>query len=70
MAGSLSDIINWVDSNGVPKSVDRLNLALGMLCVKERIIFKKVEPSTQASPKLMEAARAAAQKIVGQACPV
>lgn len=68
METTLFDIIQWVEHNGPPKSVARMSLALGLHCVKERVVFGKVDASTEVSELLLGAAMQAATKIVGQPC--
>jgi len=64
---NLFSIIKWVEEHGPPKSVQRMNLALGLHCVKERVVFSKVDATTEVSAALIEAAEKAAAKIVGKA---
>lgn len=68
MSGELHKILQWVEANGEVRALSRLRIKLMPLTMKEKICLDDVGPTTEVSSAYLDAARAAAEEIVGVPC--
>ena len=67
--GALHRIIQWVESDGPAKSVDRLRIKILPVLLGENLSMSSIDAGTDASAACVAKVRQAATDIVGKPCP-